>query len=139
MMEIKRSTLGTIFFIILLLVHLNSFGEALSFLLDTYEVLSLWDIVADLAQVLVFFIYLLMLFVALRSNLSRFTAATIIFISFALNAFVFVYSLFYATFWMLLSESLVLLDVPVIIILCLRIEHRANKWLPFYGVQEVDM
>lgn len=139
MMEIKRSTLGTVFFVILAIVHLNSFREAFSLLLDPDVSYSLWDLVADLAQVLVFFIYLIMLFVAFKSNFSRFAAATIVFISFALNAFAFVHSLSNGSFKTLLSESLVLLDVPVIIILCLRIEHRANKWLPFYGIPEVGL
>lgn len=139
MMEIKRSTLGTVLFVILAIVHLNSFREAFSLLLDPDVSHSFWDFVADLAQVLVFFVYLIMLFVAFKSNFSRFTAATIIFISFALNAFAFVFSLFNASFMTLLSESLVLLDVPAIVILCLRIEHRANKWLPFYGVPDVEL
>lgn len=77
----------------------------------------------------------MMLFVALKSTVSRVVGAVLMSVSFLLNQFAFWWNLGVDSWVDMLVFNLVLLDLLVIVVLCFKITNKMNYLLPFYGVE----
>lgn len=79
-----------------------------------------------------------MLFVALKTTLSRLLCASLVAISLVLNQFAFLWELEWGEIAEIMVRNLTLLDLLVIVVLCFKITNKANKLLPFYGVETTN-
>lgn len=134
MVDVKRSLFGTIFICILILIHLQNAWAALSLFIYDYADATWLEISAELTQLIIFILYIVMLFVPLRTPWVRYLLAALIFLTFFWNIGVFFVVLNQkVSWWMVWDLWLVLCDLPVAIVLCFPFTSRVNKLLPFYA------
>lgn len=135
-MEIKRSLIGTILMVLLILIRLPAIWTVYHILQNLGDWDDrVWDLIPIFSQFLVVCLYIMMLFVALKSTVSRVVGAVLMSVSFLLNQFAFWWNLGVDSWVDMLVFNLVLLDLLVIVVLCFKITNKMNYLLPFYGVE----